>query len=168
MKLKSAQSVFKALIDAEVRFIVVGGLAVNVHGLMRMTLDIDLVVQLVPENIRRTFDALKSAGYRPTVPITAGDFGNAKKRKSWIKEKGMRVLRFYNDKHRETPVDLLVSEPFSFVGEYKRAVIRTLEGVGDIRIVSLPTLLRMKKIAGRAQDIADLDNLRLRLENSES
>lgn len=164
MKADSARVVFKALTDAQVRFLVVGGLAVNVYGLLRMTLDIDLVVQLVPQNIQRAFQALASAGYRPMVSVTAEQFADAETRETWFREKGMRVLRFHSDEHWQTPVDLFVVEPFSFEDEYKAATIRELSGVGAIRVVALETLKRMKEEAGRPQDLADLDSLRFRRE----
>ncbi len=85
----------------------------------------------------------------------------------WVREKNMRVLRFYSDAHRETTVDVFASEPFPFAEEYQRAVVRELAGIGGIRVVSLPTLIRMKQEAGRPQDLADVDNLRLRMDRHE-
>lgn len=149
---------------ADVCFLIAGGLAVNVYGLLRMTLDIDLVVQLSADNIARTFDALASTGYHPMIPVTAADFGDVATREKWIREKGMRVLRFHSDQHWQTPVDIFVWEPFPFDVEYRQATIRELAGIGNLRVVSLQTLIRMKKEAGRSQDLADLDNLRLRLD----
>ncbi len=167
MKVDSARTVFKALTDARVRFLLAGGLAVNVYGLLRFTLDIDLVVQLVPENVQRAFDALASVGYRPMVPVTADQFGDERMREGWIREKGMRVLRFHSDEHWQTPVDLFVTEPFSFEEEYHAATIREISGVGVVRVVTLETLRRMKEEAGRPQDLADLDNLKLRREEED-
>ena len=167
MKADSARRVFSALSTAEVRFVIVGGLAVNVYGYLRLTLDIDLVVQLVPDNIRRTFDALASAGYRPTVPVTAEQFADAAQRETWIREKGMRVLRFHSDDHPQTPVDLFVEEPFVFNEEYERATIGAAYGATGLRVVALGTLRRMKQTAGRPQDILDLENLGLRPERDD-
>jgi len=164
MRARSGREVFHALVGNDVRFLVVGGLAVNVHGLPRMTLDIDLVVQLDHDNIARAFEALASVGYAPLVPVSAADFGDVATRERWIHEKHMHVLRFHSDEHWQTPVDLFVSEPFPFDAEYDAATVRELTGVGGIRVVSLPTLMRMKKQAGRPQDLADLDNLRLRVD----
>ncbi len=161
MKANSAHAVFKALMDAHVRFLLVGGLAVNVYGYLRMTLDIDLVVQLIPENIYAAFDALATEGYRPMVPVTAEQFAHTPTREIWIQEKGMRVLRFYSGKHRQTPVDLFVTEPFPFEEEYTVATIREISDAGPIRTVSLKTLKRMKQDAGRPQDLLDLESLRL-------
>lgn len=148
--------------DARVRYLVVGGLAVNVHGLLRTTADIDVVVQLDSENVARALAALDSLGYRPTVPVSAAEFGDAETRERWVREKNMRVLRFHSNQHPETPVDVFASEPFVFDDEYERAAVREIVDVGDVRVVSLSTLIRMKQEAGRQQDLVDLDNLKLR------
>lgn len=166
MTASSARAVLKALTDAGVRFVVVGGLAVNAYGYLRLTLGIDLVAQLTAENIRRAFDALASLGYRPMVPVTAEQFGDAPTREGWIREKGMRVLRFHSDLHPLTPVDLFVTEPFPFEEAYRNATVRDLSDVGGIRVVALETLKRMKQEAGRPQDLADVDNLRFRKEEA--
>lgn len=71
MKLASFDALAHSLDQAGVRYLVAGGLAVNAHGLLRFTKDVDLVVQLLPRNIERTFSALGSLGYRPIVPIDA-------------------------------------------------------------------------------------------------
>ena len=162
MRAASGRAVFRSLGEADVRFLVAGGIAVNVHGYMRMTLDIDIAVKLETGNIARAFASLASIGYRPTVPVSAAEFGDAPTRERWVHEKEMRVLRFHSDEHWETPVDVFASEPFSFDEEYDKAVIRELAGIGGVHVVTLTTLMRMKEAAGRPQDLADLDNLRLR------
>ena len=137
----------------------------NAYGYLRFTKDVDLVVQLVPEAIDAAFAALASLGYRPIVPITAVQFADVRLRESWIRDKGMQVLQFWSDQHRETPVDVFVTEPFSFEDEYRNALIKPLHGTTPVRFVSIPTLIRMKEAAGRPQDIIDIDHLRMRLED---
>lgn len=51
MRQGSVEILFRALSSAGVRFLVAGGLAVNAHGYMRITRDVDLVIQLAPDNI---------------------------------------------------------------------------------------------------------------------
>ncbi len=65
MKLASFEALAAALEAASVRCPVAGGLAVGAHGYLRFTKDVDIVVQLIPDNIERTFSALASLGYRP-------------------------------------------------------------------------------------------------------
>jgi hypothetical protein len=53
---------------AAVRFVVAGGLAVVIQGHARLTVDIDLVLDLETENVRRAIDALTARGLRPLLP----------------------------------------------------------------------------------------------------
>lgn len=162
MKLASFETIAAALQEAGVRYLVAGGLAVAAHGHLRYTKDVDLVVQLVPDNIERAFMALEKLGYRPSVPIKSAQFANASLRESWVRDKGMQVLQFWCDAHIETPIDVFVTEPFSFDEEYERALVKPLHGSTPVRIVSIPTLIRMKELAGRPQDVDDIQQLRMR------
>jgi hypothetical protein len=158
VKKESVQQVLRNLDQGGVRYLVAGGLAVNAHGVLRFTADMDLVVQLEPENIRKTFSILGSLGYKPIVPVTAEAFADRKTRLKWVKEKGMRVLEFYSDAHKETCVDIFAEEPFEFDAEYPKALVKGL-GEVNVRFVSLESLLGMKRSAGRPKDLADIDDL---------
>lgn len=166
MKLASFEALVAALEAAGVRYLVAGGLAVNAYGYLRFTKDVDLVVQLVPETIEAAFRALATLGYRPMAPITATQFANPTVRAGWIRDKGMQVLQFWSEQHRETPVDVFVTEPFPFDDEYRIALVKPLHGKIPVRFVSIPTLIRMKEAAGRPQDRIDIEHLRMRLEDN--
>lgn len=160
MKLASVVAVARALNESKTPFIVVGGFAVVAHGYGRQTQDLDLVIQLDAESVRSAFAALGSLGYRPRVPVTAEGFGDPAQRARWIAEKGMTVLNFHSDPHRETPVDMFVTEPFDFDEEYGSAIVEDIAPGVPIRVVRLKTLLRLKQRAGRPQDLADIAELR--------
>lgn len=161
MKLRSFEAIVRALAGGGVRYLVAGGLAVNAHGFVRLTKDADLVVELDPDNIRAAFLALATLGYRPLVPITADQFADAETRTALIREKGMKVLQFYSEQHRETPVDVFVEMPFPFDEELRHSVVRPLADSGPVPFVSRATLIRMKEAVGREQDRIDVENLRL-------
>ncbi len=161
VRVASLQSIVKALNDARVPFIVVGGLAVVAHGYGRLTQDLDIVVQLDSASVRAAFAALDSLGYRPVVPVTAEGFADLRQRERWIAEKGMTVLSFHSEQHRETPVDMFASEPFDFEQEYKTCVTEDLAPGLPVRFLRLETLIRLKEAAGRPQDLADVAELRL-------
>lgn len=167
MKLDSFEAVAAALNEARVRYLVAGGLAVNAHGYLRFTADIDLVVALERENIVALFDALASLGYRPTVPIRAEELADPALRGRWFEEKGMRVLNFFSDSHRVTSVDVFVYEPFDFEEEYSSAFEGEIRPGLVTRFVSIPTLIRMKEEAGRPRDADDIQHLRWILEDEE-
>ncbi len=161
MKLASFEAIVRALNEAGVRYIVVGGLAVIAHGIGRTTFDVDIVIQLNPENIGEAFAALESIDYRPTVPINADQFSDASLRSSWIAEKGMLVLKMWGDSHRETPLDIFVTEPFHFEAEYRDALLHEVGPGTAARVLRLEALLAMKLAAGRPKDLADVDELNL-------
>lgn len=150
-----------ALNHAEVPFLVVGGIAVMEHGYGRNTYDVDLVIRLSPDVIGRAFEALAKVGYRPSVPITVEQFVQPEERRSLLENKRMQVLNFSSDQHRETPLDIFVTEPFNFAEEYKNAEDREVAPGLMVRIVSLETLFAMKRAANRPKDLADIDELSL-------
>jgi len=164
MQLSSFQAIATALDAAGVRYLVAGGLAVNAHGYLRFTKDVDLVVQLVPDNIERSFGALATLGYRPSVPVVAAQFADPGQREAWTKEKGMRVLNFWSDAHRFFPVDVFVTEPFDFEREYAQALLGEVAPGLLVRFVSIPTLIAMKQDAGRPRDLDDIQHLKWILE----
>ena len=164
MKLASFDALVIALQREGVRYLIAGGLAVNAHGYLRFTKDVDVVVHLAPDNIERAFAVLDELGYRPLVPVTAAQFGDAPTRERWVRDKGMQVLQFWSDAHRETPVDMFVQEPFDFEDEYRRSLAKPL-GKVLVRFVTIPTLIRMKQAADRPQDRIDIEYLRKRLDD---
>ena len=137
------------------RYVVVGGLAVVLHGHARLTVDLDLVVDLAPEAARRTISALVGLGFRPLAPVEALDFADAARRREWVKEKGMRVFSLYEPESPLSTVDLFVESPIDFEELYRKAE-RIPIGTTVVPVVAIPHLIQMKQAAGREQDRADL------------
>jgi hypothetical protein len=162
MKASSIKAIFRSLHEAGARYIVVGGLAVIEHGYLRQTKDLDLVIELVPDNIVRALGALTAMGYQPRVPVRPEDFADPTQRERWITEKGMLVLNLFSDEHIETPVDVFVRHPFDFEREFADSLVETLAPDTPVHFVSLPTLLRLKAEAGRPHDLIDIEQLSLR------
>lgn len=171
MKLASVEAIARGLDAAGVRYLVVGGLAVIAHGYGRLTMDVDLVVQLEPGNVVAAFDALGKLGYRPRVPVTAAQFANPALRREWIETKDMKVLNLHSDHHRETSVDVFVIEPFDFDTEYARSTVQELAAGTALRIVHRDTLIAMKEAVGRPRDLDDawhLKHLRQELRDADT
>ncbi len=164
MKLTSLEAIMRALQEAQVRYLIAGGLAVNAHGYMRMTHDVDIVLALDSDNIVLAFDSLARIGYRPIVPITASQFADSSQREAWIRDKGMVVLNFFSNAHKETAIDVFVTEPFAFDIEYHRAVQGLLAPGLNVRFVAIPTLIEMKRIANRPRDRDDIEHLQIILD----
>lgn len=161
MKLASLEAIVRTLNDAEVRYLVVGGLAVAAHGFGRVTFDVDLVVQLRSDNLQRAIRALQTLGYDSLVPERAEGFADTATRERWIREKNLLVFQLHSEQHRETQIDLFVTEPFDFDSEYALAKRVDLSPGLNVPFVRLETLIQMKERATREKDREDLRQLRL-------
>ncbi len=167
MKLSSFEAIVEALHRKGVRYLVAGGLAVVAHGYLRLTKDVDLLVQLTAENVAAAFAALAELGYRPRQPVDAAGFADPAQRRRWIEEKAMVVLAFFSDRYRDTPVDVLVTEPLSFDEEYEQALVKELSPGLPVRFLRREPLIRLKREAARPQDLTDIDQLNLLAEGAE-
>ena len=156
-------SIFKELNKQKIDYLVVGGLAVNFHGIPRMTYDIDLMILLDPLNIRRIVLKLLDWGYRPGVPVNPEDLADEVIRTSWIEEKGMRALNFYHESQPIGAIDIIIDLPISYDQLRERAIVIELQGE-KIPVVSINDLIRLKRKAGRKQDLSDVEHLKKILE----
>src|SRR4030042_3961102 len=157
------QAIFKELNDLGIDYLVVGGLAVNFHGVPRMTYDIDLMVLLQPGNLLKLVEKLTQWGYRPRVPINPRDLADDAKRNSWIEEKGMKALNFYSETLPIPEIDIVIEYPIPYDQLKGRAIKVELKDE-KIPTVSVHDLIDLKLRAGRKQDLADVEHLRVILE----
>jgi hypothetical protein len=151
----SLETIFAALERADVRYLVVGGVAVVLHGHPRFTADLDLVLALDATNVRAAIAALSALGYRPRAPVRAEDLADPNQRADWIHNKGMIVFSLASPDHPTTEVDLFVEEPFPFEDAYRRATWTDL-GTTRVPVASLSDLIQMKRSAGRPRDLEDV------------
>ncbi len=149
---------FSTLNSAGVRYVVVGGLAAVLHGHARLTADVDLIVDLAPDEARKAMEALRSLGLRPRAPVNALDFAIPEKRREWIERKGMRVFCLFDPSHPMREVDLFVEHPVDFEGLWQDSVVMDL-GDTTVRVASISHLIQLKRQAGRPQDLLDIEAL---------
>jgi len=149
------EAVLDSLNQARVRYLVVGGVAVVLHGYLRTTADLDLVIQLQPENVLRAMGALANLGYRPRAPVPAEAFADQELRDRWIREKGLAVFSLWSPAHPTLEIDLFVSEPFDFDAVYSRAIRVPLEKI-EATVIALEDLIALKRQVGRPRDLEDV------------
>lgn len=159
MKRTSLEELFAALERAEARYLVVGGLAVLAHGFVRVTLDVDLVLDFEPPHPTPALEAFRSLELEPLVPVPLEQFADAAARESWVREKHARVFQLWSDRHPSLRVDLFLEPPFDFAAAYARRHRAAIAPGLDVSFVALEDLLAMKRAAGRPQDLADIDRL---------
>jgi hypothetical protein len=136
-----------ALRGAGVRYAVCGGIAVTAYGATRSTKDID--VAITREDLARALVAVAPLGYAiPAGPMAFGE-GTANERHV------QRVNKIVGSQH--LVLDLLIAEA-AYAGVLDDRVDIELPA-GTITFVSRDTLLRMKRLAGRPIDLADIEKL---------
>ena len=150
--------VLQALSQRGVRYIVVGGVAVVLHGHLRVTADLDLVVSLDRPNALAAIEALMTLGFRPLAPVAPEAFADPSTREAWVVEKGMRVFSLSHPGPLRLTVDLFVEEPFPFDEAFERSVVVQIGGAA-VPVASIGDLIALKRQAGRPQDIEDIRRL---------
>lgn len=151
--------IFKRFNEEGIRYLVVGGMAVNFYGIPRMTYDIDVLLDLADENVEKFVRLLKEWGFKPKVPVDIQDFARQDKRKEWIVEKNMKAFNLVNPSWAIREIDVIIDSPINYAEARGRAVMIELQGI-SIPMVGLDDLIRMKADTGRQQDEADVRYLR--------
>jgi hypothetical protein len=141
-----------AMGDAGVRYAVVGGHAVALHGAVRGTVDIDLALAWSRKSLNSAERVLNELGLASRLPVSAGDIFDF--RKEYIENRNLITWNFYNPDDLSEQVDIVIN--YDLKG--KRTKTIELAG-GRIRILSLNDLIDMKKQSGRPQDVEDVTAL---------
>lgn len=150
------ENVFRTLQKNNVRYAVAGGVALVLHGAVRFTADLDLIVDLEQENLKRFIHVMSELGYRPRDPVKAESLLDPVARGQWKRDKGMEVFSFVDPAQPMSLIDVFIEEKIPFAEIAKDMMPVIAKGI-TIPVVSLQHLKRLKKAAGRPQDLADIE-----------
>ena len=143
---------------AEVRYVLVGGMAVQLHGYFRTTFDVDLVLAMDDENLTRFIGVARQLGLVPSIPEPIDSLRNAAQIERWHREKGMLAFALREPQTGGSVVDVLVRPEVPFEQLYERAITGKLLGQ-QVKIASIDDLLTMKRCANRDKDRLDITAL---------
>jgi hypothetical protein len=149
------RDLLRALADAKVPYCVVGGVAVNLHGIPRMTYDIDLVVPTTSDALRQIDEVLVRLGLQCRLPIKLSDLADDVLREQLRDEKNLIAVTYTDPRDPLREVDILVSPPISATRLVADAVTHQMDEI-PVHIIRIEDLIAMKRISGRAQDLADV------------
>lgn len=138
------KSITSALNNAGIEYAVCGGWAMAIHGLMRATMDIDLLV--LADDVKRIWEIAQTLGYDVEgLPLH-------------FDVEIRRISKIDRETKKLYTLDLLL------VGDNMTDVWESREKMkwkeGDSWVVSREGLIKMKELAGRKQDLLDIENLR--------
>jgi len=151
--------IFSQLNANKIKYIIVGGLAINIHGIPRATYDIDLLLDMNKENLEKFIFLMKKLGYKPKVPVKIEDFLSEEKRKKWIKEKNMKAFSLYNSKLILSEIDVVINTTLDYEKAIKNVVYKKVKNI-ILPVISIKDLIKMKSESSRKQDILDIEMLK--------
>ena len=141
--------VVDALESENIKYALVGGHAVALHGAVRGTIDLDFVIQLTKSAFLKTEKALGEIGLKSRLPVDAEDVFNF--REEYIRNKNLIAWSFVNSDKPTEMVDIIITEDANQITTVNKEVMGR-----KIKVANLPSLITMKKKSGRPQDIEDV------------
>jgi hypothetical protein len=149
----------EALHKKKVKYLIVGGLAVNLYGVPRVTQDIDLIISTKKSNIIKINEILKDLGFTPRLPVNPNDLTDPEKVKDWIENRNLKAFSFYHKKDNYKVIDILLVHPLHFEESFKNKIVKKVENV-EIFLASIDDLIKTKEFSGRMQDASDIKILK--------
>jgi predicted nucleotidyltransferase len=148
-----ADEIIRVLIANRVDFVVIGGVAVQAHGYIRLTHDLDVIVRPTTLNLSRLSEALAEleAELRTTGTLNLSDPHQLRQAPEVPVMTRAGPLDVVNVEH-------VAGAPRSYDALREGALVVDLQGA-EVPVAGLSDLIRMKRAAGREHDLADIEAL---------
>ena len=146
------QRVCTALDDAGVAYALAGGQALALHGVVRATVDVEVVLRWQPHTLESAEAALHKLGLVSQLPITAADV--VANRDEYVQERKLIAWKFHNPQAPMEQVDIIITYDLA-----DKRVDRVALSDSTVAVLSVPALIEMKRASGRRQDMEDAQAL---------
>jgi hypothetical protein len=154
------EEILKEFQKQKVRYVLVGGIAFNLLGGYRNTLDMDILVEMTDQNLLKVVKILKNAGYHVKQPVDPVKIADRATREDWIKNKNMKAFNFYKGEESYEEVDIIIDSPVNFREASKDARKIQVKSL-NLSVISPRNFIKMKKAAGREKDLRDIEELKI-------
>jgi hypothetical protein len=149
-----------ALTNAQVEFVIIGGVAVGVHDVVRATKDLDIVPEPSPENMKRLARMLSEVGAQQ---VGVGDFSPDEFPFDPTDPAQLAEGANFRLETNHGPLDIMqwvagIETDLAYTELAPEALPVTFRGT-EIRVCAIDHLRAMKRAAGRPQDLEDLKRL---------
>ncbi|MBY0470220.1 hypothetical protein K2X30_03565 [bacterium] len=142
-----------ALNKAKIGYAIVGGYAVALHGAVRGTVDLDIVLDLSEKDYVASEKVFTGLGLQCRLPVSAKQVFRF--RQEYIENRNLVAWSFFDPIRPANQMDVIITHDQSKM----KVEILTIQGV-KVRVASIPDLIKMKKDANRPQDLEDIAALR--------
>ena len=146
-----ARAILVALAEHNVDCVVVGAVAVQTHGFLRGTADLDIIPRPDLTNLSRLGEVLAEIGarmYRTAQPVNVTD-------PHLLQRSGFVPLMTDHGRFDVMNISATAGAPKRYEDLRERALELDLDGI-PVVVAGLDDLIRMKRAAGREQDLADI------------
>lgn len=152
----------KHLIDRKVMFIVCGGLAAVLHGVERLTIDLDLALSMSRNNLENFLSVMKKENMIPRAPIPAESILDKEIVQAIVEQKGALVFTFIDPENPFKQVDFFLTEDKSYETLIDETVEIKLEKGYYLHILTIDKLIEMKNAidSPRDKDLLDIVELK--------
>ena len=146
---------FRELQKHDVQYVVVGGIAINLHGVERATMDVDLVLAMDEGNLQRFLRVATELELKPSLPVKIESLCNAAQLDEWVRDKHMIAFNLRPASKTAPSVDIVVQPKVPFETMYRNRVEKDIGGV-RFKLASIDDLIALKTNTGRKQDASDI------------
>lgn len=149
---------YRSFQQHHVRYLLCGGLAINMYGIPRSTADMDIILDLTEDNLQQFLKSIEAFGYQSSIPISVLQLADETFRQSLLKA-GLVAISFLSSILQMITLDVLVDVPFSFQDLWAK---RTERQSGDttLLLVGVEDLVSLKEISNSQQDRLDIESLK--------
>lgn len=151
------EDVFRRFQKEKVKYIIVGGIAANLLGLLRATADLDILIDVSSVTISKVDKILRDLKYKIKQPIDIKRL-NKVSLLDLIRTKNLKAINYYKPTGI-SEIDIIVDSPVSFNKAKKKATTKVIAGL-RLPVISIDDLILMKTKTGRAVDKYDVAELR--------
>jgi hypothetical protein len=151
---------FRTLQEERVEYLVVGGLAINLHGVERATMDVDLVLAMDEANLKCFLNAATRLKLKPSLPVPIESLCDAKQLDAWVREKHLIAFSLRPPTPNMPTVDIIVRPAVPFERMARNRIEKDVGGV-RLSLASIDDLIALKSGTGRKQDASDIEALKI-------
>jgi hypothetical protein len=148
----------RALEAGRVGYAIAGGFAVVMHGVPRMTFDLDILVDDDDANMHRLVEVFEQEGFQPRLPVALRELADSSARQRWIEERNLIAFTVTHPTRIMEEVDVVLVAPVTWPEIAASLLFREIEGV-RVPVVGRSLLRRIKLATGREKDRADAELL---------
>ncbi|OGX30368.1 MAG: hypothetical protein A2705_04770 [Omnitrophica WOR_2 bacterium RIFCSPHIGHO2_01_FULL_52_10] len=141
-----------------VKYVLVGGMAINMLGSLRSTADMDILVEMSDQNLKKVIKILIKNGYKVKQPVDPMGMADQVTRRDWIQNKHMKAFNFYKDRELKE-VDIIIKTPVSYE-EARKTALTIKCGRLTLPVISIEHLITMKRKSNRPVDKLDIQDLK--------